>query len=106
VRRLSVMLTVAIILMVLTSGVAVAAKPLVVPGKPTFITILHTNDSHGKLESFKAIDNIVGGSARIATLVRRFGRVLLASFSSLTLEMPPMVPPSPTSLMGYRSLML
>jgi len=54
------MLTVAIILMVLTSAVAAASEPLVVPGKPTFITILHTNDFHGRLDQ----------SARIATLVK------------------------------------
>jgi len=64
------MLTVAIILMVLTCGTAAAVKPPVVPGKPTFITILHTNDFHGRLENFTAIDDIVGGSARIATLVK------------------------------------
>jgi len=64
------MLTVAIILMVLTCGAAAAVKPPVVLGKPTFITILHTNDFHGRLENFTAIDNIVGGSARIATLVK------------------------------------
>jgi len=66
-------LTVAFVLMVLVSSVAsqsLSAKPIVVPGKPTFITILHTNDLHGGLENFTAIDNIVGGSARIATLVK------------------------------------
>jgi len=47
-----------------------SADPLVVPGKPTFITILYTNDFHGRLESFTPIDDIVGGSARIATLVK------------------------------------
>ena len=69
-RRLSVVLTVAIILMILTCGAAAAVKPPVIPGKPTFITILHTNDFHGRLENFTAIDDIVGGSARIATLVK------------------------------------
>jgi len=66
-------LMVAFVLMISVSGVAAQnlyAKPMVVPGKPTFITILHTNDLHGGLENFTAIDNIVGGSARIATLVK------------------------------------
>lgn len=73
-RRLFVTLTVAIVLTVLISATATQAlpgPPAVVPGKPTFITILHTNDTHGRLENFKAIDeNIVGGFARIATLVK------------------------------------
>jgi len=60
---------VAIVLTALLFVQSLSAKPLVVPGKPTFITILHTNDFHGNLQSFTAIDNIVGGSARIARLV-------------------------------------
>lgn len=66
-------LTIAFILMVLISSLAaqgLCAKPIIAPGRPTFVTILHTNDLHGKLENFTAIDDIVGGSARIATLVK------------------------------------
>ena len=63
-RRLFAFLTVVIILTALVFPTGVAA------GNPTFVTILYTNDFHGNLLGFTPIDNIVGGSARIATLVK------------------------------------
>jgi len=68
VRRLLKLLTVAIVLTTLLFVQSLYAEPLVVPGERTFITILHTNDFHGRLESI-SVTGIVGGSARIATLV-------------------------------------
>jgi len=69
VRRLFALLTVAIILIALTVPTAVQASS----SKPTFVTILHTNDFHGNLLGFTPPlpGNIVGGSARIATLVQQ-----------------------------------
>ncbi len=64
-RRFFAFLIVGIILVALFVAIA-----NVIPGKPSFVTILHTNDLHGRLESYKAIDSIVGGSARIATLIK------------------------------------
>lgn len=69
VRRLFALLTVIIIFMALAVPTAVQASY----SAPTFITIIHTNDFHGNLLGFTPPlpGNIVGGSARIATLVQQ-----------------------------------
>lgn len=65
-RRLFALLTITIIFVALIVPTAAQASS----SAPTFITIIHTNDFHGNLLSFAPIPgNIVGGSARIATLV-------------------------------------